>query len=255
MAQDGYNITKDMLTYNDDTITAIEDYNDAIIQAESNTQKLNNIKNEVSKIIKAAQDRRDDALLEKIKKDKCNTAYNKCINSVEENTNNQTTAFRFIQRANATVTGSCEAQYEECLATPVSAADKVAYLEKYKDCFDEEDISYYDDTDIIEDMGGDEETRCHDNIDNDLDGLIDEKDPDCKDNTVIPIYQCMTDPSSEYTTTDSNEVNSMTAAQDDACEELTDQDKCNSEYYYIDMGPGTGGEVVYKIFGCRWVGI
>jgi len=46
-------------------------------------------------------------------------------------------------------------------------------------CFREEDISYYSSNDIIVNNGS-ESGRCRDNLDNDLDGLIDSKDPDCK---------------------------------------------------------------------------
>jgi len=125
MIEDGYNVTKDILSYNEDMITAVDDYKSAIMQAESNTQKLSMIKNQVSKIIKDAQVRRDTELVAQL-----------------------------------------GLTYDQ-------------YIAKYATCFKEEDILYYDDNDIIVDLGGDEKTRCHDGIDNDLDGLIDTKDPDC----------------------------------------------------------------------------
>ncbi|MFA6386648.1 MAG: hypothetical protein WCW04_02685 [Candidatus Paceibacterota bacterium] len=68
------------------------------------------------------------------------------------------------------------------------------YKEKYKNCLAEEQIVYYDDLSI---MGtpNDEKNRCSDGLDNDLDGLVDDLDPDCNGNKVIPPpnYTCVTD--------------------------------------------------------------
>jgi len=134
MIEDGYAITKDMVSRNDDLNTEIQDYRDAIIQAESNTGKLNTIKGQVSAIIKAAQDRRDILLLADLNKQN---------------------------------------------ATSGTSITMAKYKEQYAACFDEEDILYYDYNKIITDNSVEAE-RCNDNIDNDLDGLIDSKDPDCK---------------------------------------------------------------------------
>lgn len=51
------------------------------------------------------------------------------------------------------------------------------YRRRYAACIEEEDI-LYEDYNIIN-GGGDEALRCYDDIDNDLDGLIDNLDPDC----------------------------------------------------------------------------
>lgn len=49
---------------------------------------------------------------------------------------------------------------------------------QYNECIKEEKVSFYEDTDIFNKFNGGAE-RCTDGIDNDLDGLIDSKDPDC----------------------------------------------------------------------------
>lgn len=135
MAETGLNITKDIVSYDEDIATMTQDYKDSIVQANSNIYKLNKIKDEVSKIIKAAQDRRNANMI-------------RILN--EEATRNGTAPLT-------------EAQYNA----------------KYAVCLDEENITFYDDTDIMSSTGG-EEGRCNDNLDNDLDGLIDMKDLDCQ---------------------------------------------------------------------------
>jgi len=66
MAQDGYNLTKDIVSQGDQIAKAIADYTEGIKQAKINIAKLNPIKNEVSAIIKAAQDRRNKLLVTKL---------------------------------------------------------------------------------------------------------------------------------------------------------------------------------------------
>ena len=63
MAVSGYNLTKDMMYYNDDNTKAIQDYKDAIKQAQVNIAALRPIEDQVSTIIKAAQDRRNQRLV------------------------------------------------------------------------------------------------------------------------------------------------------------------------------------------------
>lgn len=63
MAQSGLDLTKDISYYNDDINTKIQDYTDAVAQAKINIAKLQPIRDEVSGIIKAAQDRRDANLV------------------------------------------------------------------------------------------------------------------------------------------------------------------------------------------------
>jgi hypothetical protein len=86
--------------------------------------------------------------------------------------------------------------------TPVLT--QAQYLAKYKSCLNEEEVTYYDDLPIIDASGGDEASRCSDGIDNDLNGLIDNLDPACKNFTpeVEPNYACVLDMSETFTYTD-----------------------------------------------------
>lgn len=63
MAESGLDLTKNIKYYGDDTAKAVKDYTDAIAQAKINVAKLEPIKSDVSKIIIAAQKRRDDNLI------------------------------------------------------------------------------------------------------------------------------------------------------------------------------------------------
>ncbi|MFA7000208.1 MAG: hypothetical protein WC241_03785 [Candidatus Paceibacterota bacterium] len=63
MAQSGLDLTKDMLFYNDQISQKTQDYTDAVAQAKINIAKLQPIRDEVSGIIKAAQERRDANLV------------------------------------------------------------------------------------------------------------------------------------------------------------------------------------------------
>lgn len=63
MAQDGYDMTKDIVYYNDEITKSTKDYTDSMVQAKINIAKLEPIKAEVSTIIKAAQDRRNNLLV------------------------------------------------------------------------------------------------------------------------------------------------------------------------------------------------
>ena len=62
-------------------------------------------------------------------------------------------------------------------ASMTPAAAKSAYMAKYKKCFSEEYISYTNDIQVTDNGNGGE--RCNDNMDNDFDGLVDARDPDC----------------------------------------------------------------------------
>jgi len=127
-------ITKNILTYDEDIKEMTEHYKSEIIQANTNIYKLDQIKNEVSIIIKAAQARRDARLLEVL--------------------NN------------------------EAKRTGGAVLTEPDYKKKYATCLEEENIIFYDDLDIMKDTTSQKE-RCFDGLDNDLDGLVDEKDPDC----------------------------------------------------------------------------
>ncbi|MDD2262580.1 MAG: hypothetical protein PHC31_11560 [Clostridia bacterium] len=52
------------------------------------------------------------------------------------------------------------------------------FYDRYKGCLDEENVKFYEDLDLTDNSGGEEE-RCSDGIDNDRDGYIDLFDPDC----------------------------------------------------------------------------
>ena len=170
MAEEGLKITRNIISYDENIKTARTNYKDAIAQANSNIHKMNAIKAKVSIIIKAAQDRRDANLIKIINEQtlkECNDKYVRCMStgyglSPEE-------ASRTGERGQL-----CSAKKQICEADKLTPEE---YKEKYKECLKEEDILYYDDTGIMN-MG--EGERCYDEFDNDLDGLIDMKDPDCQ---------------------------------------------------------------------------
>ncbi|NVN96665.1 hypothetical protein HXX01_00185 [Candidatus Nomurabacteria bacterium] len=129
MSQEGLNITKDIVSY-DEKIKALDSqYRSDIIDANTNIKKLELIKDRVSAIILAAQKRRNDNRAEIIKK------------------------------------------YNETNDTKITEAD-------YYKCAKEENVAFYEDTDIFTTLKGGEE-RCTDGIDNDLNGLVDSADPAC----------------------------------------------------------------------------
>jgi len=69
MIASGSKITSNIVTYNEEINELIENYKDQTVNAEANIYKLNEIKNEVSKIITQAQDRRAKEMIEKIKEE------------------------------------------------------------------------------------------------------------------------------------------------------------------------------------------
>lgn len=124
MASTGLNITKNMVSKNDDLIIATKEYKDGMVQANSNIYKLKQIQTEVDKIIATAQKRRDDEL-------------------------------------------------------------KTLGITIPEKCKDTENIDYVDIVGISTNTG----ERCDDEIDNDNDNLIDDKDPDCLTNKNLE-YNC-----------------------------------------------------------------
>ncbi len=169
MAEEGLNITKDILSYDQNIKEITEDYKNAITQANTSISKLNAIKAEVSKIIKIAQDRRDENLVKILNEEtirECNNNYTKCMS----------TGFGLTPQEIARIGERgqlCSAKKQICESKTITEAQ---YKIKYASCLAEEDILYYDYGDIINTGGGE---RCNDGIDNDLDGLVDMKDPDC----------------------------------------------------------------------------
>ncbi len=170
MAEEGLSITKNILSYDQSIKDTSSEYKDEITEANLNIGKLNAIRSEVSKIIKIAQDRRDANLI-KILNDEtirvCNSRYADCMSTGYGLTPQE--AARVGERGQL-----CTAKKQICESTTMTEAQ---YKRKYASCLAEEDILYYDDSDIINTGGGE---RCNDGIDNDLDNLIDEQDPDCE---------------------------------------------------------------------------
>ena len=88
MIKAGSEITSGMLFYDEEIKEATKKYEDGIREASSNIYKLSEIKNEVSEIIEAAQKRRTNKMIEKIKEEEgltifteedFNARYEKCL--------------------------------------------------------------------------------------------------------------------------------------------------------------------------------
>jgi len=137
MAEEGYSLTKDMLSYSEEITESTALYNEYIATAKANVGKLESIKAEVSKIIKEAQGRRDASLLRTLN--------------------------------------------DEAKDSGEPILSMTEYQKKYASCLDEENILYYDDSELM--TGGNSTERCNNDLDDDLDGLVDENDPDCTGQT------------------------------------------------------------------------
>jgi hypothetical protein len=171
MINAGIAITKNMVQYDEEITSSTENYLESIVQAEENTVKLTAIKAQVSKIINDAQKRRDAKLLEILRKETiktCNDNYAKCMSSGYGLTPQE--ASRQGERGQL-----CSAKKTACEKKTITEKE---YQTKYASCFEEENIHYYDDQEIMN-YQGDETLRCSDRLDNDLDGMVDSKDPDC----------------------------------------------------------------------------
>lgn len=168
MAEEGYSLTKNMLTYSEDIATSTEEYKANIATTQSNIGKLEAIRKEVSVIIKAAQKVRDDKLLIILKEEtqkKCKAESESCLRGVG-----------VPSQVNTADLGEyCLTKNKTCEGNIMTEAE---YKAKYAACFAEEDILYYDDSSIM--SGGATEERCTNGLDDDLDGLIDKLDPDCQ---------------------------------------------------------------------------
>lgn len=218
MAEEGYGITKNILTYDEDINEAIANYNRDVNQANINVGKLEAIRKEVGLIVNAAQERRNTNLLKILNEEtarQCGEERDSCLSGVgvpPEVLND--------------IGEYCLAKYNLCIKDNITEAE---YKEKYKDCLDEEDILYYDDTYIMSATGDDEALRCTDKLDNDLDGLADERDPDCKDSnggngTTYIQYGCSIDRER------GQDINTE-IQQNDHCSSRT-EDECLEEPYY-----------------------
>jgi len=253
MIGDGYSLTKDIVSYNNDVTTAIEDYKAAIILANSNAAKLTQINNEVSKIIQAAQSRRDANLLIQINKinasalQVCTDIYNDCMEGF---------ASGRPHVGNLSDSEVCNLEAQPCKDNIQKNGGTLTvseYKTKYAECLDEEDISYYNDSDIMNDNGGDEALRCHDNLDNDLDGLIDRLDPDCQGNSGSKI----TPPGGDYNGKCSSGTQTPSAEEEQTlnCFSRDTREECNSGPYY-HLGKATQciwtptGNIETTVNGC-----
>lgn len=170
MAESGFELTRNMFYYNEDITKAINDYTESINQAKINISKLDPIKARVSAIITKAQERRNKELLGAANKDivdrlsECKNTQERCDNQIK---NPQ----------------KCQIDYNNCTAKAIKEVGRVKTLDdikrEYKVCLDEENIQFYD-ADTITNFGSEDGERCANNIDDDLDGLLDRKDPDCE---------------------------------------------------------------------------
>lgn len=239
MAEAGLNITKDILSYDEDIKTATQDYQDAIIQANSNVYKLDAIRKRVNSIIKTAQDRRDAKLLEILKEETirvCQQKKEECL---------------ITHPAPSLV---CQVVYNSCISNVMTPAQ---YKEKYKDCLEEESITYYDENDLMGSTG-DTEERCKNKMDDDLDGSIDMADSDCRSGGggEIPpgggggdVGYCNND------VTTSNTLNEHSAS----CATIKIESECNSHIHYqknkettcIWSPDGSGGTTGTSTYGCQ----
>ncbi len=167
MAAGGYDLTKDIIFYDNEIYKSKQEYSDSVAQAKINISKLESIRTEVSKIIVAAQNRRDANLLLQINKIN-STATSTCEDAKTE----------CMENERGTV--ACDREYYACineLVTTGKILSKEDYLKEYKECFAEENIQVYD-ASSISNISVDFE-RCFNGIDDDLNGLADKNDPTC----------------------------------------------------------------------------
>ncbi|MFA6355325.1 MAG: hypothetical protein WCW65_02790 [Candidatus Paceibacterota bacterium] len=260
MAESGLDITKDIVYYNDDINQKIEEYGDAMDQAKTNIAKLKPIRDEVSGIIKAAQDRRDAKLLTQINNinavatDTCKATQIECDNSTEN-------------------LPQCLKEYNDCISKATTSGkilSKEDYLKKYAACLSEEDIKVYDADGIIG-MGDKDEERCSDGFDNDGNGLVDCKDPACSSKDPV----CLQTNSTNFKclATNDHDVNAYLLSSGDGwsrgklnapkytttpCESRS-QTTCSNEYVYA--GPSlhislfNGNYNSYKVKSCVWANV
>ncbi|MFA5773492.1 MAG: hypothetical protein WC908_02355 [Candidatus Paceibacterota bacterium] len=216
MAESGLDLTKNIMYYAEDIAKVTQEYSDDIAIAKVNIAKLEPIKAEVSKIIKDAQDRRDKRLLEIVNKEMCNENYTKCMQDGFGLTGQQKSAI-------GNRGSYCNINQTTCNENekPVTDAQVAQYKEKYKECLAEENMNFYD-ADTIMNIGGADAERCFNGIDDDLDGLIDTKDPDCFG--VTPVVHCVR---SGISTPYTGRINAGSK-----CSDITDSQSCSLYHEY-----------------------
>ncbi len=173
MAQEGYDLTKDIVTYATDTQQSILDYTNSMKQAQINVAKLQPIKDEVGAIIKDAQDARNARMLTQINLlntqtlANCQTAFDQCLIQYGLPLGTMPTNGQGV---------ICLGQQQLCLTNVnTGLLTETAFNTKYASCIAEENIQVFD----ADSMTTSETGNCSDSIDNDFDGLVDLKDPDC----------------------------------------------------------------------------
>ena len=126
---------------------------------------------------------------------------------------------------------------EEATRNKTPVLTEAAYNKKYDACLSEEDISYYDSTDLVPNANGTEAGRCHDGIDNDLNGLIDSKDPACSSTT--------TSVATGYCSNGAREEKSTSTVQEEQtspCASRQTENECTAfPYYHLLRG-----------YVCKW---
>ena len=189
MAASGLDITKDILYYNNQTIKTNINLNDGIKQAKVNIAKLEPIRDEVSGIIKAAQDRRKANLDQLV-----NAPNNTAILACEALQNDCLKGFAngMTVPANSTADAICLKTYNTCISDKTANGEILSQTELesiYNTCLLEEDTQFFD-AESITAIGNKDEERCNDGIDNDFNGLIDSADPACS-STVTTNMKCL----------------------------------------------------------------
>jgi len=119
--------------------------------------------NEINKSIQDYTDAMNQAKINISKLEPIKTAVGKIIKDAQER---RATNMIAILNAEAKRNG-----------TPVLTEEQ--YYAKYANCLDEENIEFFDVEDIMNTINIGEKGRCENGFDDDLDGLIDTKDPDC----------------------------------------------------------------------------
>lgn len=223
MAEEGLGITKNILSYDEDIKSAIESYNDSVVEANSNIYKLDQIRSKVSEIIIAAQARRDARLLEILEEEtteKCRQEREICLARTDLPPDD--------------IDEICGGLFGQCNQNTMTEAE---YKTKYASCFEEEDILYMEDLEITNYES--EEGRCNDGLDNDRDRLIDFKDDDCSGST--------TPPDGKHCIIKEEYVNSSNSQNNLACKSRMTETQCvandyfnNNLAYVCDWNTGTG---------------
>lgn len=235
MAEEGLSLTRDIVTYDEDITAVMNQYRSDISQAKTNIGKLEAIKKEVSNIIKAAQDRRDANLIKQV-----NELNEQAIQACKDEEQ------ACMENENGAV--ACSALYNQCLekaGTDGNILTPAEYKVKYAVCLDEEDILYYDESDIMNDSVGE---RCNNNLDDDLDGLIDSRDPDCQGNGGSTGNNNSGICSVASSSISPNTYNDPGSG--DECSYYTTQNSCNGSTYTRDGM--TGGSPVLTTYNCQW---